>query len=131
VKELYEITIAEPPSGIDENRYLGLCHNDPCVNNIILGKQIFLIDYEFAGMGNIFFDIASVCGLWDKCMQTNFLKCYFGYSNDKYLKYLRYFTIVQLIWNATWGYVKSCSDNAIFVDYIGWANEQCRIALSI
>jgi len=132
VRELYQTIIANPPRGIDETRYFGLCHNDPCINNMILGKQrILLIDYEYAGMGNVFFDIASICGLWCKQEKINFLNTYFGNMEDKYLEYIKYFTIIQLVWNTTWGYVKSCGNSTNTIDYVGWANEQSSIALDM
>ena len=29
-----------------------LCHNDPFPNNFIAGEKLWLIDYEYAGMGD-------------------------------------------------------------------------------
>jgi thiamine kinase-like enzyme len=130
-KKKYEMTVANPPHGINNERYLGLCHNDPCVNNMLHSDKLLLIDYEFAGMGNVFFDIASICGQWSIQLKKEFLKCYFGYFAEFHIDYINYYTIVQLIWNATWGYVKSCGEHSVSIDYISWANEQCSIALSI
>jgi thiamine kinase-like enzyme len=88
-----------------------------------------LIDYEFAGMGNVFFDIASVCGLWDHDSQRDFLQIYFGYSEDRHLLYTRFYTVVQLFWNAAWGYVKTCTDISPLIDYKSWADEQLSLAI--
>ena len=130
-KAAYDATMADPLPGINEARFRGLCHNDPCVNNMILRDRVALIDYEFAGMGNIFFDIASVCGLWDEGLQRNFLQSYFGAFDRRYASYTRAFTITQLFWNAAWGYVRTCSDKSGMIDYKSWANEQLSLAVAL
>jgi len=130
-KLIYDDMIKLSPNGINAECYFGLCHNDPCVNNIILGEQPLIIDYEFAGMGNIFFDLASLCGLWNQDKKVEFLVAYFGCYNEHHLQCLQYYTLIQLIWNATWGYVKHFSDTVVVIDYIKWSNEQLQLAVSL
>lgn len=112
-------------------KFLGLCHNDPNIHNLILGERILLIDFEFSGMGNVFFDIACICGLWDTADQRLFLKKYFGYENNDILKTLKDYTFLQLIWNGTWAYMKCLDDNLIDIDYLGWADEQFANAICL
>ena len=38
-----------------------LCHNDVHHLNIVEGEALYLIDWEYAGIGESFFDLASVC----------------------------------------------------------------------
>lgn len=128
---VYESAIAHPPEGLDSECYTGLCHNDPCINNIILGEQLLLIDYEFAGMGSVFFDLASVCGLWNAEKRKQFLAAYFGRYDESHLKYLQFYTVVQLLWNATWGYVKHFGDAVVAIDYVTWSNEQLQLAVRV
>ncbi len=40
--------------------YLALCHNDLFAGNLLDGDPIRLIDWEFAGMGDVFFDLATL-----------------------------------------------------------------------
>ncbi len=126
---LYTKVLKFSPVGINSKEYYGLCHNDPCVNNIILGKELLLIDYEFAGMGNVFFDIASICGLWEYDKRVEFLETYFGFCDIDHQKYLNYFTVLQLLWNTTWGYVKVFGEQIVEIDYLTWANQQLELAI--
>ena len=66
---------------------LVLCHNDLNPQNIFFSDIIKLIDWEYAGINDRYFDLASVCvefGLNDE-MQEVFLKSYFEceYSLEK------------------------------------------------
>lgn len=109
--------------------YWGLCHNDPSNFNILLGQELKLIDYEFAGMGNVFYDIACVCGLWNKSEQSLFLKQYFGNIEECYFDYIKYFTILELIWNGTWAYIKHLEENLITINYLEWGDDQFESAV--
>ncbi|MCX6093296.1 MAG: phosphotransferase [Candidatus Bipolaricaulota bacterium] len=40
--------------------YLALCHNDLFAGNLLDADPIRLIDWEFAGMGDVFFDLATL-----------------------------------------------------------------------
>jgi len=64
-----------------------LCHNDLNPQNIFFGDSVKLIDFEYAGVNDRYFDVASVCvefGL-DMQMQKVFLDAYFegAYLFDK------------------------------------------------
>jgi thiamine kinase len=57
-----------------------LCHNDLVCQNILDGKKLMLIDWEYAGIGNPFFDLAVVVrhhGM-DAESGSNFLDSYLG-----------------------------------------------------
>ena len=123
------ITIRDEFSS-NEQKYWGLCHNDPSNFNMLLGEELRLIDYEFAGMGNIFYDIACICGLWNKKEHTLFLKKYFGSVNKIYFNYIKYYTILELIWNGTWGYIKHLEHNLVKINYLDWADEQFELAIN-
>lgn len=111
--------------------YWGLCHNDPSNFNMLLGQELKLIDYEFAGMGNVFYDISCICGLWDKNDQSLFIKKYFGNIDKCYFDYIRYYTILELIWNGTWAYIKHLEENFITINYLDWADEQFKLAINL
>ncbi len=114
-----------------DQRFVGLCHNDASNYNMLLGEEIKLLDFEFAGMGNIFYDLACVCGLWGIDDQIMFLQKYFGCVDRNYLHIIKDYTILELIWNGTWAYIKYTDNNLIDIDYLGWADEQFGLAIDL
>lgn len=59
-----------------------LCHNDLVARNVLEAETVVLIDWEFAGMGDPFFDLAVVVqhhGLSDR-LAEGFLTAYLGRS---------------------------------------------------
>lgn len=55
-----------------------LCHNDLVCHNVLEGKGLFLIDWEYAGLGDPYFDLAVVVqhhGL-DRSLEHLFLEAY-------------------------------------------------------
>ena len=56
-----------------------LCHNDLNPQNILFAKTIKLIDWEYAGVNDRYFDLASVCVEFDlnKEDEVHFLRSYF------------------------------------------------------
>ncbi len=63
---------------------LALTHNDLNSKNIIFGDKIYLIDFEYAMRGDIYFDLASICVEFDldRSSEVYFLKRYF--QSDKF-----------------------------------------------
>ena len=68
-----------------------LCHNDLNPQNIFFSTDIKLIDFEYAGVNDRYFDLASVCVEFrlDERMQREFLDLYFegSYSFEKMKAY--------------------------------------------
>lgn len=95
----------------------GLCHNDLNPSNILYkNDEVFLIDFEFSGMWDIFYDIATFCWLLDDNSRKIFLMSYFNnFSQELHLKFKRYLFVVKL-WNICWSYVKSFSSTSDY-DY--------------
>jgi thiamine kinase-like enzyme len=50
----------EATRGPLEPPYLALCHNDLFAGNLLDANPIRLVDWEFAGMGDVFFDLATL-----------------------------------------------------------------------
>jgi thiamine kinase-like enzyme len=86
---------------------IGLCHNDPFPNNFIDDGSVRLIDWEFGGMGDIYFDLASIGMFYSTDMKADFLKHYFGHYDDKQLEALIQMTFVVMFWNAMWAVLQS------------------------
>lgn len=88
-----------------EKKYEGLCHCDLFPRNFIDdGKQLWLIDWEYATWGNILFDLASLCielGLDIQKTET-VLAQYFGQTwQENYLDFKLMCAIFNLR-NAFW-----------------------------
>ncbi len=65
-----------------------LCHNDLNPKNILFGESIKLIDFEYAGVNDRYFDLACVCVEFDLSSENEayFLTNYFNtqrYSQEK------------------------------------------------
>lgn len=77
-----------------------LCHNDLNSQNILFTKTIKLIDWEYAGVNDRYFDLASVCVEFDlnKEDEVYFLRSYFTMQNDiKYEKLKAYKVIYKAL----------------------------------
>ncbi|MFH1254746.1 MAG: choline/ethanolamine kinase family protein [bacterium] len=88
-----------------EKKYEGLCHCDLFPRNFIDdGKQLWLIDWEYATWGNILFDLASLCIELDLDTEKtkNVLELYFGPTwQENYLAFKLMCAIFNLR-NAFW-----------------------------
>ncbi|TDJ44061.1 MAG: hypothetical protein E2O52_09240 [Gammaproteobacteria bacterium] len=68
-----------------------LCHNDVTCANVIDGDRLALIDWEYAALGDPFFDLATVVqhhGL-DDSQATKLLRIYLGQAVDEDIHRLR------------------------------------------
>lgn len=84
-----------------------LCHNDPFSNNFLYNDQVYLLDWEFAGMGDIFFDLAAVSYFFNQNQRDYLLECYFGEVTQAASNTLNDLWYVVAFWNATWQCCKS------------------------
>lgn len=107
-------------NSINAKLHFGLCHGDPFVNNFVLSDsgQLFLLDYEYAGMGDVFFDLSCIAPGLTPEKQKELLCLYFGECTPFLLEKLYDFFIINLMWNGTWAYVKSCDVPKEVFDYI-------------
>ena len=85
---------------------LSLCHNDPWHNNFLDDGTVRLLDWEFAGMGDPFFDLASVAGASLPEENAFLLECYFGAATPEDLQTLDEMLFVVVFWNATWALIQ-------------------------
>lgn len=96
-----------------DTQYLGLCHNDCYNSNFIYNSNrfLYLIDYEYAGMGDVFFDLACICCNAQSALspieQQFLLKSYFGQCNENLFAKLKDYIFLQLFWNSCLAYIKS------------------------
>lgn len=96
-----------------KNSYMeGLCHNDLNPSNILLtDKNLYIVDYEFAARGDIFFDLATIAWLLEDSSRKLLIKKYFGYYSEAYYDKLTKYIYVVKMYNGCWSLVKSLNNN--------------------
>lgn len=92
---------------LDNSIQIGLCHNDPFSNNYIDDGNLRLIDWEYAGMGDIYFDLACICMPLSDAERDLFLTEYFGEWDEKEVAGIEQMAYVAYFWNAMWAVVQS------------------------
>jgi thiamine kinase-like enzyme len=101
------------------------CHNDLLPANFLDdGKKIWIIDWEYAGNGNPFFDLGNLsvnlelnnrdCG--------RLLDLYFGYSDFKLESQLQLMKLTSDLREAFWGFLQSGISTLEF-DFIEYGNK--------
>ncbi len=84
------------------------CHNDLLNANFLTNGQLYILDWEYAGMGDIFFDLANFSDhhkLTDE-QDRWLLKCYFGEVTPGQWAHLKIMKIMSDLREATWAQVQ-------------------------
>lgn len=101
-----------------------LCHNDLLPANILDdGQNIWIVDWEYAGIGHPLFDLAGVsanCELTpeDECA---FLTAYRGRLDSKDVRELRILKTISLLREALWSVIQTVASDLDF-DYHAYAS---------
>jgi thiamine kinase-like enzyme len=99
------------------------CHNDLLADNFLRGADGFwLVDYEYAGMGDPFFDLGNLSinnGLSD-ASQERLLGLMFGEVTDGHRARLRLMRIMSDFREAMWGVVQQ-GLSTLDIDYVAYA----------
>jgi thiamine kinase-like enzyme len=101
------------------------CHNDLLNANFIDdGERIRIVDWEYAGMGDIFFDLANFSINHELGAEENnvFLEAYFGALRDEDLRALRLMRFMSDFREAMWGVVQQGISELDF-DFAAYAEE--------
>lgn len=102
-----------------------LCHNDLLAANFLDdGKRVWLVDWEYAGMGNPLFDLASVSAnsrLLPE-LEDALLEAYGLAGDPTALREVRILKTVSLLREALWAVIQSVKSDLDF-DYVQYANE--------
>jgi thiamine kinase-like enzyme len=94
---------------MDDSNWLGLCHNDLYSGNIIDDGSIRLIDWEFSGMGDVYFDLAQLVYSYDDIgpipaeLEHFLLECYFGKVTETHRTRLQDMKFMVNFFSAMWG----------------------------
>ena len=90
------------------------CHVDPTPENFLLKQgRLKLIDWEYSGMGDIFWDLAylSLEAEYTMVHDTCLLKAYFGRCRaEDYYRFILYKPIVEF-WITVWVHLQLCQNN--------------------
>ena len=102
------------------------CHNDLLAANFIWdGRRVRIVDWEYAGMGDRYFDLANFAinnGL-SLPQQEELLRVYFGEPpSEARLAALRLFSFMSDFREAMWGVVQTVASDLDF-DFAGYAAE--------
>jgi len=106
-----ELRTAEPPC---------LCHNDLLAANFIDdGTVIRIIDWEYGGLGDRFFDLGNLAvnNALDEGQEGLLLEAYFGAARPEHLRRLRLMRLVSDIREAMWGFLQAAISTLHSPDY--------------
>jgi thiamine kinase-like enzyme len=111
---------------------LTTCHNDLLNANFLLdGDHTWIVDYEYAGMGDPFFDLGnlSVNNGLSADADALLLEAYFGAVRDAHRARLALMRIVSDFREAMWGVVQQAI-SALDFDYVDYAERHFTRLLS-
>jgi thiamine kinase-like enzyme len=130
--------VAVPASYDDANAFAGwieeafsgapmpptTCHDDLLNANFLLeGDHCWIVDYEYAGMGDPFFDLGnlSINNNLDEAAQESLLRLYFGEVRDVHRARLALMRLMSDFREAMWGVVQQALSSLDF-DYVAYAD---------
>jgi thiamine kinase-like enzyme len=104
------------------------CHNDLLNANFLnCGDRITIVDYEYAGMGDPFFDLGnlSVNNGFDEATDAMLLEMYFGEATSARMARLKLMRIMSDFREAMWGVMQQVLSSLDF-DYVEYADTHFR-----
>ncbi|MBN2389702.1 MAG: phosphotransferase family protein [Anaerolineae bacterium] len=96
----------------DPYPWLRFCHNDLFCVNVIDDGRVRFLDWEFAGMGDLYFDLATLAYAFDSPdtlspeLQEYVLACYFGDVTSHHWRRFRGMLFMLMFFSAMWGLVQ-------------------------
>ncbi len=120
----------------DTSHWLRFCHNDLVAVNYLFieaEQKIIVLDWEFAGLGDLYYDLATVVYTHDNVgpipaeLEEGMLACYFGQVTDWQRKRLRGMKFMLMLFTAMWGLAQHAMQQAGWVapvegfDYLEFA----------
>jgi thiamine kinase-like enzyme len=97
---------------VDPYPWLRFCHNDLFCVNVIDDGRVRFLDWEFAGMGDLYFDLATLAYAFDSPdtlspeSQEYVLACYFGDVTPYHWQRFRGMLFMLMFFSAMWGLVQ-------------------------
>ena len=104
------------------------CHNDLLNANFLMdGEHVWIVDYEYAGMGDPFFDLGnlSINNGFTEPAQENLLRLYFRDVRETHRARLGLMRIMSDLREAMWGVLQQALSTLDF-DYVAYADKHFR-----
>lgn len=100
------------------------CHNDLLNENFLFDGRIRILDWEYAGMGDIFFDLAnfSINHEFSDEQDRHLLACYFGEATPRQWARLKMMKVLSDFRESMWGLVQ-CGISELDFDFQGYAEK--------
>lgn len=100
------------------------CHNDLLNGNFLLTEWLYILDWEYAGMGDIFFDLANFSNNQELSEAEDdwLLGFYFEKITPRHLAHMKVMKIMSDFREAMWGLVQIGISNLDF-DFREYANK--------
>ena len=104
------------------------CHNDLLPGNVLFeeaGERVWLLDFEYAGMNDRFFDLGNLsvnCGL-DTAGDEELLRLYFGEVSASRLARLQLMKVMSEFREGMWAVVQQ-TISTLHTDFVTYANER-------
>ncbi len=101
------------------------CHNDLLPANLLFdGSSLFIVDWEYAGNGNPFFDLGNLAVNLelDAVQCQHLLEMYFGSSSPELLAQLHLMRLASDLREAFWGFLQA-GISSIEFDFMGYGEK--------
>lgn len=101
------------------------CHNDLLAANLIDdGATVRIIDWEYSGMGDLFFDLGNLAANneFDTANERDLIEAYFGEVRPDHLRRLRLMRQASDMREAMWGFLQSAL-STLGVDYLAYGRK--------
>jgi thiamine kinase-like enzyme len=100
------------------------CHNDLLNGNFLLSDKLYVLDWEYAGMGDVFFDLANFSNNHELSEHEDhfLLDCYFGSVTSQTIAHMNIMKIMSDFREAMWGLIQVRISDLDF-DFLGYANQ--------
>ena len=114
----------EQEQSTDPNPWRRFCHNDLFCVNVLDDGEIRFIDWEFSGVGDIYYDLATLTYAYDspntlsQNLQEYMLKCYFGEVSEMNRKRLKGMRYMVMFFTAMWGLLQQGMQNKGLVQHV-------------
>lgn len=119
LEQVTEIEHHRDPPRSQENV---LCHNDPYYLNFLDDGSLWVIDWEYAGMGDPMYDLAGVGHALDGTGRNLLLESYFGEIDGRLRRDLDDLIAVYICWNIAWTMIQ-IEASVIDFDYTDFLEE--------
>lgn len=102
------------------------CHNDLLPANVLFGEdRVWLLDFEYAGMNDVFFDLAnlSVNSEFSPATDEHLLRLYFGTMTRSAWARLQLMKVMSEFREGMWAVVQQAI-STLDTDFVSYANER-------